>query len=100
MEIAEKLSRLNHLNMAFTSITDESLRIVSERVYHLKELNLYNCSGVTVEGINRTVHGLTSLEHINLRGTVVDSHLVQTFRKKRPDVVVLTGPASADSIWG
>ena len=99
-EIANKLGNLNHLNMAFTSITDESLSIVASSVDHLKELNLYNCTGVTVEGINRTVHGLQELEHINLRGTVVDSQLVQPFKRQRPEVVVLTGPASADSIWG
>jgi hypothetical protein len=102
--IAENLGqRLLHLNLAFTDITDESLRIVAENVRNLRELNLYNCSRVTVDGINRTVDlatGFTVLEHINLRGTVVDSHLVQEFRRKRPDVVVLTGPASADSIWG
>lgn len=96
--IAQRLRRLSHLNMAFTGITDESLRMMSEHVYKLKELNLYRCLGVTAAGVNRVE--FNALEHLNLRGTVLDSTLVQDLRRRTPDTIILTGPASLDSIWG
>lgn len=97
--IALELPELRMLNMAQTGITDLAFDHLAT-LQQLQDLNLYHCSSVTAEGINKCTNDHRSLLRINLRGTVTHGDAVRRFSQRHPQVELLTGPASTESIFG
>lgn len=105
--ITKNFPNLKVLNLASTSVTNESLLLCANRLKHLKHLNFYGCAidgevFVNFEGKtkNASPDPLPMLESINLRGTLIrNQNEVIEFSFVKPKVNVLLGPA-VDSIFG
>ncbi|KAH9258011.1 hypothetical protein BASA81_003574 [Batrachochytrium salamandrivorans] len=95
--ISLELPELRMLNLAQTSITDLAFGHLAS-LHQLQDLNLYHCSSVSAEGINKFTNDQLSLLRINLRGTVTHGDAIRRFSQRHPQVELLTGPASAEII--
>jgi len=62
---------LVHVNLAMTTITDESLILIANRCPFLLSINLYGAQHITHRGVSILLQSCRKLTSINLRGTSI-----------------------------
>ena len=98
-----KLKHLRILNLAATQITNNGLLQFAEARkelgFEIASLNLYACRQITKPGLMAVLEILPGLNHVNVRGTMIDGVTVREAKQQFEDVEILSGPIAADSIY-
>ena len=98
-----KLKHLRILNMAATKITNHGLSQFAEArkelSFELESLNLYACRQITKPGLLAVLEALPGLNHVNVRGTMIDGLTVRQAKLRFEGIEILSGPIAADSIY-